>query len=120
MAKTITALTDDLKFGADETRDAAPDHKGDKLLWGAKAIAKEIDAELRPTFHLLERGYVPAGKVGNTWVTTRFRQREFFDGKIAAAAADAAEKSVPAPSKAPSTAPKRGKRKRRHTEPNHE
>jgi hypothetical protein len=65
-------------------------------------------------------GYVPAGKVGNTWVTTRFRLREFFDGKIAAAAADAAEKSVPAPSKAPSTAPKRGKRKRRHTEPNHE
>jgi hypothetical protein len=40
--------------------------------------------------------------------------------KIAAAAAAAAEKSVPAPSKAPSTAPKRGKRKRRHTEPNHE
>jgi hypothetical protein len=118
MTKTTTALTDDLQFGADETRNAAPDHKGDKLLWGAKAIAKEIDAELRPTFHLLERGYVPAGKVGNTWVTTRFRLREFFDGKIAAAAA--AEKSVPAPSKAPSTAPKRGKRKRRHTEPNHE
>jgi hypothetical protein len=40
MTKTTTALTDDLQFGADETRNAAPDDKDDKFLWGAKAIAK--------------------------------------------------------------------------------
>ena len=60
MTKTTTALTDDLQFGADEARNAAPDDKDDKFLWGAKAIAEEIDAELRPTFHMLEQGYLPA------------------------------------------------------------
>lgn len=64
MTKTTTALTDDLQFGADEARNAAPDDKDDKFLWGAKATAEEIDAELRPTFHMLEQGYLPATKVG--------------------------------------------------------
>ena len=93
MTKTTTALTDDLQFGADETRNAAPDDKDDKeFLWGAKAIAREIDAELRPTFHMLKQRYLPAAKVGGVWVTTRSR----------------------APSKA--LTPKRGK-KHQHTEP---
>ena len=117
MTKTTTALTDDLQFGADETRNAAPDDKNDKFLWGAKAIAEEIDAELRPTFHMLEQGYLPATKVGRVWMTSRSRLRQFFDDKMAAAAAAAAETGMPAmPSKA--RALKRlGKRKHQQPEP---
>ena len=60
MAKTTTALADgDLQFGADETRDAAPD---DKTALPAR------------------------GEGGGVWVTTRSRLREFFDGKMAVAA----------------------------------
>jgi hypothetical protein len=115
MTKTTTALTDDLQFGADETRNAAPDDKDDKFLWGAKAIAEEIDAELRPTFHMLEQVYLPATKVGRVWMTSRSRLRQFFDDKIAAAAA--AETGMPAmPSKA-RVLKRLGKRKHQQPEP---
>jgi hypothetical protein len=50
------------------------------LLFGAQAIADEIGASLRRTFHLLEGGHLPADKCGRTWVSTRTRLRRFFQG----------------------------------------
>ena len=64
MTKTTTALTDDLQFGADEARNAAPDDKDDKFLWGAKAIAEEIDAELRPRSTCSNKGICPRPRWG--------------------------------------------------------
>ena len=52
----------------------------DDVLFGAQAIADELGLELRKTFYLLERGYLPATKCGATWTSTRSRLRRFFDG----------------------------------------
>jgi hypothetical protein len=52
----------------------------DDVLFGAQAIADELGLELRKTFYLLERGYLPATKCGAMWTTTRSRLRRFFDG----------------------------------------
>jgi hypothetical protein len=49
-----------------------------EVLWGAEAIAKEIGANLRQCYHLLETRKIPARKVGKTWTATRSRLREFF------------------------------------------
>ena len=43
------------------------------VLFGAQAIADELGFELRKTFYLLERGYLPATKCGATW--TAYRRR---------------------------------------------
>ena len=43
----------------------------DDVLFGAQAIANELGLELRKTFYLLERGYLPATKCGATWTSTR-------------------------------------------------
>jgi hypothetical protein len=52
-------------------------------VWGAKAIAVEIKAPLRKTFYMLERGMLPARKVGARWVAERGGLREFFTGSEA-------------------------------------
>ena len=36
-----------------------------------RAIAAELNQSERQTFHLLERGLLPAGKVGEKWVGSR-------------------------------------------------
>jgi hypothetical protein len=41
------------------------------LLWGVEAIAKEIGMPVRKVYWQLERGTLPAGKIGNTWVGSR-------------------------------------------------
>ncbi|RWF41854.1 MAG: hypothetical protein EOS65_10955 [Mesorhizobium sp.] len=56
----------------------------DKIIWGAKAIGQEIDRTERQTFHLLERGLLPATKVGDQWTSTRRRLRRMFGGEEAA------------------------------------
>ena len=43
----------------------------DRPIWGAREIAKVINRPERAVFHLLEKGHLPAGKVGGTWVTSR-------------------------------------------------
>ena len=43
----------------------------DDLLYGAKAISKEIGQSLRQTYYALETGILPAGKVGEKWVCSR-------------------------------------------------
>jgi hypothetical protein len=47
-------------------------------LWGAAAIARAagvVDedgkADLRRVFYLLEKGYLPARKIGRAWISSR-------------------------------------------------
>jgi hypothetical protein len=58
----------------------------DQILWGGEAIGREANVltpagnvNMRRTFYLLERGYLPAKKCGRVWTTTRRRLREFFE-----------------------------------------
>ena len=41
------------------------------IVWGAKAISSTIGLTPAATFHLLERGKLPARKVGGRWVADR-------------------------------------------------
>jgi len=54
------------------------------VLWGCTAIATEINRPEHITFRLLQRGLIPAEKMGAIWVTTRTRLRAHFNGKQAA------------------------------------
>jgi hypothetical protein len=47
-------------------------------LWGAAAIARAAgvvdedgEADLRRVFYLLEKGYLPARKIGRAWISSR-------------------------------------------------
>ena len=42
-----------------------------ELVWGAEAIGRVIGKTERATFHLLERGLLPAKKIGKSWVSSR-------------------------------------------------
>lgn len=44
-----------------------------EILWGAAEIGKAIGKSPRATFHLLERGLLPARKVGKQWCASRQR-----------------------------------------------
>ena len=48
------------------------------LIWGAERIAQEVNLNVRQTFYALEKGSIPAKKVGGKWVAERGRLREFF------------------------------------------
>jgi hypothetical protein len=56
----------------------------DDTLWGAKAFADEIGRPVRQTFYLLERGLIPARKIGNAWVGSRRKVRAHLSGDGAA------------------------------------
>ena len=53
----------------------------DRPLWGAEAIAREINRAPRATYHLLENGHLDADRVGGRWVSTPRRSREQFAGR---------------------------------------
>jgi len=53
----------------------------ERPIWGAKAIAAEINRPERATFYLLSTGQLPATKIGNSWVTTRGRLRQRLWGQ---------------------------------------
>ncbi|MDX1222396.1 DNA-binding protein [Sinorhizobium medicae] len=48
------------------------------LIWGAEAIAKLIGRSARVTFYMLEKGELPAKKVGGRWVAERGKLISFF------------------------------------------
>jgi hypothetical protein len=43
----------------------------DSPLWGVKEIAPIIRRSPRQTYELIERGLIPAKKIGKSWVSTR-------------------------------------------------
>lgn len=49
-----------------------------ELIWGASQIARVIGRTDRQTFHMLDKGILPARKVGNRWVAERGRLMNFF------------------------------------------
>ena len=56
------------------------------LIWGAAAIAAEIQRPVRKTYHMLESGQIPAEKVGERWVAERGRLRRHLTGQDSGAA----------------------------------
>jgi hypothetical protein len=56
------------------------------LLWGCRAIAKEIDRNERETYHMLESGMLPVKKVGGRWAADRSVLRKFFRSTMAGVA----------------------------------
>ncbi|TIT36192.1 MAG: DNA-binding protein [Mesorhizobium sp.] len=49
------------------------------LVWGAAAIARELGLKNeRQAFYILEKGLLPAKKVGAQWVTSRHAIRTYF------------------------------------------
>jgi hypothetical protein len=57
------------------------------LLWGVEAIAQEIGLTVRMTYWRLERGELPVGKVGQTYVGSRQALRKHFQDLTAKAQA---------------------------------
>jgi hypothetical protein len=55
-------------------------------LTGAAAIAAFIGITERQAHHALLRGRLPAGKLGNVWISSRGKLREHLDGIIKLAA----------------------------------
>ena len=53
------------------------------LIWGVRAIAKEIGRNERQTYHLLAIKALPARRVGAVWVGSRAALREFLTGAAA-------------------------------------
>ncbi|WP_421360260.1 DNA-binding protein [Agrobacterium rosae] len=49
-----------------------------ELIWGGEEIAKVIGRTKRITFSLLEKGELPAKKVGGRWVAERSKLISFF------------------------------------------
>ena len=56
-----------------------------ELAWGAVAIAALIGRTPKATLHMLERGQIPARKVGARWCANRKALRDFFEATEGAA-----------------------------------
>jgi hypothetical protein len=68
-------------LGDDEAGTLAED-----TLRGVPAIAEHIGESMRRTYYLLERGYIPAGKLGSIWIASRRALREHYARLTGAAA----------------------------------
>jgi hypothetical protein len=51
------------------------------VLWGATEIGRVIGKTPRATFHLLERGLLPARKIGKQWCASRRRLLQALTGE---------------------------------------
>jgi hypothetical protein len=50
----------------------------EEFIWGAEEIGKAICRTKRQTYHLLERGLLPAKCVGGRWVASRSNLIKFL------------------------------------------
>jgi hypothetical protein len=57
------------------------------LLWGVDQIASELNLTARSTYHLLEKGSLPARKHRGKWVSSRPALRRYFAEFLMGAAA---------------------------------
>jgi hypothetical protein len=60
------------------------DSKSLDLIWTAAEIAAFIKRTERDTYGLLERGHLPARRVGKQWVASRRALAEHFSATVAA------------------------------------
>jgi hypothetical protein len=58
----------------------------DQPIYGVPSIARAIKRSESQTYYSLERGFLPAGKLGKIWFTTPRRIRAFLNGKSEVAA----------------------------------
>jgi hypothetical protein len=58
--------------------DADVPRLSDDIIKGVAAIADFIGEPRRRVFYLLERGYLPAGKIGSSWVASRSALRAHY------------------------------------------
>ena len=58
-----------------------PEALADDLLVGAASIAAYLGYEVSQTYHALAKGYLPAVKQGDTWVGSKTRLRNHFQGR---------------------------------------
>jgi hypothetical protein len=56
----------------------------DRPIWGVAAIAAASNLTERQTYWALERGHIPASKIGRKWFTTPRRLRALFTGESVA------------------------------------
>ena len=87
---------------------------GDRLLWGAEAIARYVrdvigapDFEVREAFYQLDAGRLPGTKVGRAWVSSENTLKRFFAEKLDAALAAALAAKLEAAPTSELVAPKR-------------
>lgn len=57
--------------------------EGLDLVWGARAIGELIGRNPRQAFYLLEKGELPAKRVGALWVASRAALRRHLTGEAA-------------------------------------
>jgi hypothetical protein len=55
----------------------------DRPLYGVEAIGRAVGLSKSRTYYCLEKGYIPASKIGKLWFTTPRRIRVFLDGDAA-------------------------------------
>lgn len=65
--------------------------KGPRLIWGARAIGEFIGVDKAKAFYLLQKGRIPARKVGGEWVAEEGKLTAFFIGDAAATEAASTE-----------------------------
>jgi hypothetical protein len=53
----------------------------DTPIFGVDAISRALNLSKRQTYHALEQGHLPAGKLGRRWFTTRRRLLNFLNGE---------------------------------------
>jgi len=58
------------------------DEKRLKPVWGAKNIGKFIGKPERQTFHMLEKGLLPARKIGGIWTSTEDELEDLLLGRL--------------------------------------
>jgi len=59
------------------------------VVWGAANIGRVINRPPRQTFYLLEKGLLPARKIGDAWVSTRTELRAAMRGAPASQVVEA-------------------------------
>jgi hypothetical protein len=47
-----------------------PTRDNDRPIWGARSIGREIGLDRGQTYHLLNRGLLPARQIGRRWVSS--------------------------------------------------
>ena len=59
-----------------ETRD----ENSDDVIWGAAAIGDAVGKNERQAYYLLEKGHLPARKVGAQWAASRKKLLSYITG----------------------------------------
>jgi hypothetical protein len=52
------------------------------LIWGVRAIGKEVNLTPKQTYYVLEQGHLPAQKVGGRWCSNRRSLRSYFKALV--------------------------------------